>query len=152
MHSNRCLGAKTGAGAQKTFDRDKTSSCHPNWAHPLPTQLINELSLSWIQMALSYWGLWAPIHNTFLMSFDVELPFFATFLPLFCTFFQMQTAEWSALSLWQSFVSFLPFVSRRIRVWGETGKKPIHDPPLPGMKPNKLKSSTLIFYDRSKLP
>ena len=87
MHSNRCLGAKTGAGAQKTFDRDKTSSCHPNWAHPLPTQLINELSLSWIQMALSYWGLWAPIHNTFLMSFDVELPFFATFLPPFLYLF-----------------------------------------------------------------
>ena len=91
-----------------------------------------------------------PIHNTFLMSFDGELPFFARFAPFFGPVSRCKRPN-DPLCLCDNLLSL--FSSHRFAfclphspVWGQTGKKPIHDS-LPGVKPNKLKSSTPIFYD-----
>ena len=98
-----------------------------------------------------------PNSNTFLMSFDVELPFFAGFAPFFVLFYRCKRAN-DPLCLCDNLLSVRSFLSpsfcllsppsRPVWDW-QTGKKPIHDS-LPGMKPNKLKLRP-IFYDGSKL-
>ena len=152
MHSNRRLRPKR-ERAQKTFDRDKTSSCE------LPIELTPaNRADQWAHRAESKWP-WAtaaPIHNTFLMSFDVELPFFAGFAPFFVLFYRCKRAN-DPLCLCDNLLSVRSFLSpsfcllsppsRPVWDW-QTGKKPIHDS-LPGMKPNKLKSAQYFMTDQN---
>ena len=122
---------------------------------PLPTELINELTeLNPNGPELPRGR--APIHNTFLMSFDVELPFFAGFAPFFVLFYRCKRAN-DPLCLCDNLLSVRSFLSpsfcllsppsRPVWDW-QTGKKPIHDS-VPGMKPNKLKSAQYFMTDQN---